>query len=135
MTDLTITAANVVAGSNAKLGSGTAGASITAGQAVYYDSATGTLKLADNNGVAAAQVPVGIALHAAAAGQPLQYITEGDLTIGATMTASLDYYLSATPGGVAPRADLSAGMAVVSLGYAKSTTVLGVKIQATGVTL
>jgi hypothetical protein len=48
--DLTVTAGNVVASKDAKLRSGTAGATVTAGQTVYYDTTANTYKLADANG-------------------------------------------------------------------------------------
>jgi hypothetical protein len=49
MAALTITAASVLAGSNASTENGTAGATITAGQVVYLDEATGKYGLADCN--------------------------------------------------------------------------------------
>ena len=49
MTDLVITAANVIAGTGARRALGTAGATITAGKVVYFDSSTSKYKLADNN--------------------------------------------------------------------------------------
>jgi hypothetical protein len=65
MADLTITAASVLAGSGAKKVNGTAGATITAGQAVYLDSADNEYKLADNDSATAAvRTVAGIALHA-----------------------------------------------------------------------
>jgi len=135
MADLTITPANVIAGSNAKLGSGTAGASITAGQALYYDSTSGTYKLADSDASAATADAVGIALHAAASGQPIQFAKSGSITIGATLTAGTAYYLSNTAGGICPVADVGSGEKVVLLGLASSTTVLELDIQKPGVTL
>lgn len=136
MTDLVITAANVVAGSGASKRLGTAGATITAGQAVYLDSTTATYKLADNNSATAAvRAPAGIALHGASSGQPLSVHTAGPITIGATVTAGVAYYLSDTPGGICPVADLASGEYPTILGIATSTTVLDVKIQSAGVAL
>jgi hypothetical protein len=134
MADLVITAANVAKGSDATVENGTAGATVTAGQAVYLDTADGRLKLADNNGTGTRSVR-GVALHGAAAGQPLQIQRAGDITIGATMTAGAAYYLSATAGGIAPAADLAAGMDPILIGMAKSTTVLTIDIIDVGVTL
>jgi hypothetical protein len=136
MVDLVVTAANVVISSNAVKESGTAGVAITAGQVVYKAAATGKYGLADaDSATAEVRQPVGIALNNAAANQPLTIQKSGDITIGATLTAGTDYYLSGTPGAIAPRADLAAGDAVVLLGLAKSTTVLGLDIQLSGVTL
>lgn len=136
MSDLSITAANVVKGTNAVTENGTAGETITAGQPVYKSSTTNKYMKADSNsGTAEAKTARGIALNGAAAGQPLQILLKGDVTIGATLTAGSRYYLSETAGGIQPEADLGAGENVCLLGLAKSTTVLAVNIQAPGVTL
>lgn len=123
--DLSITAASVIPGANARFQDGTAGASITAGQVVYADSSdSGKIKLADANASATTATVLGIAAHAAASGQPVRVIIwDDDLTIGATvsMTAPV-YVLSATAGGIAPVADLTTGWYPVVLFVAKSTT-------------
>jgi hypothetical protein len=49
MADLTITAANVLASGQATKETGVAGATITAGQPVYKEAATGLFKLSDSN--------------------------------------------------------------------------------------
>lgn len=135
MADISITAANVVAGSNATKEQGTAGAAITAGQWVYRD-ANGKYQLADSNsGTALARTPRGVALHGAAANQPLMIAKAGDVTIGATLTAGVAYYLSDTPGGMCPVADVGAGEYSCILGIASSASVLKVDIQASGVAL
>jgi hypothetical protein len=136
MADLTITAANVVSGSPARIARGTAGATLTAGQVVYLDAATSSYKLADNNsGTAALRSPSGLALNAAASGQPVSVHMSGPLTIGATITAGVAYYLSDTPGGICPVADLATGEYPTILGIATSTSVLSVKIHESGVAL
>ena len=136
MADLTITAANVIAGSGAKVSHGVAGESVTAGQVVYADSATNSYKLADiNSATAAVRAGVGIALHASLAGQPLAVLTEGPVTIGAALTAGVAYYASGTPGGIRPVADNVTGDYPVLLGIATSATVLNVEIQRAGVAL
>lgn len=134
MADLTITAASVLAGSGASIKHGTAGATITAGQQLYLDAATDTWKLADSNsGTVAARTPSATALHAAAAGQPITVHTKGPITIGATLTAGLAYYLSDTPGGICPVADVGSGEYSTIIGMATSTTVLNVDYQSSGV--
>jgi hypothetical protein len=136
MSDLSITAANVLAGSGARTVDGTAGASVTAGQVVYLDSATNTYKLADcDSATAAVRSPDGIALHAAASGQPLEVLTRGPVTIGATMTAGVAYYLSPNPGGICPVADVLSGDYPTIVGIATSTTVLDVLFHESGVAL
>lgn len=136
MTDIVITVANVAGGTNAKREQGTAGATITAGQAVYFDATTGKYLLADSNSAtAAARQALGIALHGALAGQPLAIQKSGDITIGGTLVAGVAYYLSDTPGGICPVADVGAGEYVCLLGLAKSTTVLAIDIQFPNVAL
>lgn len=135
MSDISITAANVVAGGDDVI-HGTAGAAVTAGQAVYKDPTTGKYGLADNNsGTAAIRVPVGFALHGAALNQPLAVQKSGPITIGGTLTAGVAYYLSGTPGGICAVADLTTGMYPTILGIATSATVLNIDIQPSGVAL
>lgn len=136
MADIAITAANVVPGVNAKIVGGTAGATIVAGKTVYQDPADLKWKLADCDGATAAERAVkGIALNGASNGQPLDVLTEGDITLGAVMTAGIAYYLSKTAGGICPVADLTAGAYATLIGISKSTSVLSVKINESGVAL
>ncbi|RAI34526.1 hypothetical protein [Rhodoplanes serenus] len=136
MADLSITAANVIAGSDAAIVNGRAGATVTAGQVVYREASTGKYKLAYNDSATAeVKVPAGIALHGAADGQPLAVQTGGDITIGATLTPGSAYVLSSTPGAIAPVADLGTGDYVVQLGLAKTAAVLALRITIPGVTL
>jgi hypothetical protein len=136
MSDLSITAASVLAGTGAKKVNGTAGATITAGKVVYLESSTDKYKLADcDSATAEAKSPKGIALNGASDGQPLTIIEEGPVTIGATLTAGTAYYLSPTAGGICPLADVLTGDNVVLLGLATSTTVLELDIQNSGVTI
>ena len=51
------------------------------------------------------------------------------------MTAGVAYYLSDTPGGICPVADLATGEYPTIIGIATSTTVLDVKFHASGVAL
>jgi hypothetical protein len=135
MADLTITAASVIAGTGATKKLGTAGATITAGK-VCLSGSDGKHKLADNNSATAElRSAAGIALNGAADGQPLIVLTAGPVTIGATLTAGVAYYLSDTPGGICPVADLATGEYAVIIGIATSTTVLNVDIQESGVAL
>lgn len=125
MADLAVTAANVVKGPNAAFNQGIAGVAITAGQILYLDPATNTLKLADANGVAATQVIAGVALNNAAANQPIVYDTlDAALVIGATLVSGDVIYLSATPGGFTKTVADLAGITATAivLGVAVSTT-------------
>lgn len=136
MADLSITAANVVATAGTRVETGTAGATITAGQAVYYDSEASTYKLADcDSATVAARSPRGIALNGAASGQPLSVATKGPVTIGATLTGGVVYYLSGTAGGICPVADLATGDYPTILGIASSASVLDVLVHESGFAL
>jgi hypothetical protein len=132
--DVTITAANVVSGTNSTFLDGTSGATITAGQVVYLDSTTKTFKLADcDTGTAAQAVVVGIALHGASSSQPLKIQTAGSITVGGTLVVGEIYVLSGTAGGIAPKADLAPADRVSVLGVATSASVLLLKPIISGV--
>lgn len=134
MADLTINAANVVKGAGSKAITGIAGASVTAGQVVYKDAATGKYLLADcDSATPAARSPAGIALHAAGDGQPLTVLTEGHITIGSTVAASVPYFLSPNAGGICPLADVASGDFAIFLGFGISTSVIDVNIVEAGV--
>lgn len=136
MADLSITAANVVAGANASRNEGIAGATVTAGAVLYREASSNTWKLADNNaGTAEIRGAVAVALGGASNGQPIFFQTSGPITIGATLTPGTAYYLSGTPGKICPLGDLATGMDVVLIGVAQSTSVLLLGIQNSGVTL
>lgn len=138
MTDISITAANVVQGSGAVTEHGTSGATITAGKVVYKAAATKKWMLADSND-ATAEVRgadgLGIALNGASLNQPITVLTHGPLTIGGTLTAGVAYYLSDTPGGICPVADVGSGEYSVSLGIATSASVMTFDPQYSGVAL
>jgi hypothetical protein len=136
MANLTITAASVVpVGSSTQRQTGTAGESITAGQAVYVDGAdSNKVKLADAD-VAASAASVGIALHAAATNQPITYATSGPVTIGATPVVGQWYGVSTTAGGIAPLADLATGDFLTILGQCEAAGQLTVKLNVSTVAL
>jgi len=136
MANLAITATSVVASGNSVQRTKLANAAITAGQVVYLDSATDKVGLADNNSATAAiRTVFGIALNGGAANQPIVVHIGGSLTIGATVAKGVAYYLSDTPGGICPVADLASGEYPTVLGIATSTTVLAFDPQAAGVAL
>lgn len=124
MADITVTAADVK-GTPDATGICAVGATIAAGEADANggSGATNTLRK-----------PIGIALNAATAGQPVGYAKPGkSLTISAVMTAGTDYWLSANPGKICPRADVSAGSTPVLVGLAKSTSSLDMLMKSTEV--
>ena len=123
MADLTITAANVAKGANSTTETGVAGEAIAQGE-VVFKNASGEYVLSDADDTDLDEV-AGIALNAAEDGQPVEVLLPGsDITIGATLTAGLPYFLSATAGAIAPEADLTTGDRKILLGIAKSASVL-----------
>lgn len=136
MADLSITPANVVPGANAQTRTGIAGATITAGQIVRINTADGKYVLADADAAGINTVTrFFMALHGASNNQPLTVLIEGDVTLGAVMTAGTSYYVSPTAGGIAPRADIVTGDNVILLGASRSTSVLVYRPLVPGVTL
>lgn len=133
MTDLVITAANVLPGAGALFEDGLAGATITAGQVCYRDTDQ-SYKLADaDGGSTLIRTPRGIAMNGASAGQPLRIQKQGEITIGATTVANTQYYLSNTAGGICPLADVGTGEYMSTIGLAKSTTVIVLNFASSGV--
>jgi len=135
MANLTITAANVVPDSGASKESGTAGTAITAGAVVYLDNSTTppTYKLCDSNDSTSVNAR-GIALNGGASGQPISVMTDGTVTIGASVTNGNIYILSATAGGlIADVGDLASGWYPVIIGIATSSTKLKLSFFQTGI--
>lgn len=136
MTAISITASAVVAGSNAVRDIGTAGATIAAGQPLYYDTTTAKWNLADaNSATAAVRVATAIALNSASLDQPVSLHKSGDLTMNAVLTKGVAYYLGGTAGSIVPVADLTTGDYTQIVGIAKSTTVLAVDFVSAGVAI
>lgn len=136
MADISITAASVLAGSDAIVEHGTAGATITAGQVVYKAGTSKKWLLADTDSATAeVREAEGVALNGASDGQPITVQKSGSITIGGTLTAGVAYYLSGTPGGICPIADVASGDYPCLLGMATSTSVLKLDIQYSGVAL
>lgn len=136
MADISVTATSVVAGSDANTVAGTIGEAFTAGQMVYKSSATHKFMLADaDSATVEARTPDGMALNGGALNQPCVVQKSGDVTLNAVLTAGVAYYLSGTAGGICPVADVGSGEYSCVLGIAKSTTVLDLNIQPSGVAL
>jgi hypothetical protein len=135
MTDIVITAANVVLSKTAAKSLGYAGEAVAAGKVGYLDAATQEYLLADSDSAtAAAKIPTCMFLASAANDQPVCVAKAGvDVTLGAVLTAGLAYYLSNTPGGICPVEDVGSGERVVLIGVAKSTSVLHLLFTDTGV--
>jgi hypothetical protein len=133
MADLVITAANVVADSVSKQ-EYTAGATITAGQAVYIDTASdNVVKLAQSDGTALEATVKGVALNSASSGQPVLIAVSGDLDIGATVAIATVYVVSATAGGICPVADLATSDYLSIIGVGTAADNLKINILNSGV--
>jgi len=136
MAALSITASAVLKGSGATVATGLAGATITQGQSVYFDTATSTWKLALGGAGTAEQAGasgVGIALNAASANQPLSVLTQGPLTINSAATVGTSYYLGDNAGEIVPSTDVGTGDRVTYLGTATLATVLAIQPHVTGI--
>lgn len=131
MAAITITPASVVpSGTSYSTESGTAGATITAGQVLYKDTSdSNKLKLADCNASSLAATVAGIALHGASSGQPVTYQNSGSLTIGGTVVAGTIYVAGATAGEINPASDLTTGWRTSIIGVATSASVIAIKIH------
>lgn len=130
MADYSVTAASVVKTANTAISEGIAGATITAGMAVYIDTSDSSKLKGCDADVSASSVCAGIALHGASDGQPLKYATSGNLTFNAAFTAGANVCVSTTVGGLAPYADLLTGDFITTIGIATSTTNLKILINA-----
>lgn len=138
MADITITAANCVRVAGSVNKNYNAGASITAGQSVYLKTSDSTWRLAQADGTAeeaGSGTIVGVALHAAASGQPLAVQTDGTITIGGTVVAGTIYVVATTAGGIAPWADLATTNKVTVLGYATTSAIIAINPIITGVAI
>lgn len=136
MVDIVIAAASVIAGDSAQVKDGIAGETIAAGKVVSLDPATGRAFLADNNhATVALRKAKGVALNGASNGQPVAYASAGPVTVGAVVVPGTAYYLSDTPGGICPVADVGTGERSVLLGLATSASVIDLDIQDSGVAL
>lgn len=137
MAAISITASSVLKSATGSVSVGVAGASITAGQAVYIDTSDNSkIKLADANGTAPANTFAGIALNAASSGQPVSYCTNDSagFTIGATFLAGDTIWLSPTAGGITKtESDLIAGCTKIVIGNMLTTTTMNLNPNVGGV--
>jgi hypothetical protein len=115
-----------------------AGATLAGGQLVYKETATNKAKLSDNDSATAEVRAIrGMALHGAAADQPVRIAKNGAVVdVGAAvLTAGVDYYLSDTAGGICPRADVTSGHDPIRIGMAETTSHLQLDLNDPDVTL
>lgn len=122
MADISVTAASVTLTSG-QTDTGTAGATITAGQLLYKDTANSNVLKHASCAATATAVVCGMALNGGASGQPIQFAKAGAILVpGATLGVGEIYVLSDGSGTYAPRADLTTGDKVVIVGYATTAS-------------
>ena len=128
MADISVTVANVIKGANAVSNTFTAGVALTAGQVVYQDTSDKKYRLADAD-VQATALVAGIVLNDAAANQPVEIQTAGDIDVGGTLVVGTVYVLSLTAGGINTTTAISSGDFTSVLGIATAANKLAMKIQ------
>jgi hypothetical protein len=126
--DLVITANNVSPGTNASKETLITKEVVLAGQGLAQDPSDKKIGLWDSNGVAWKRVPMGIALNGAQINQTVSVHKEGRVNIGAVVVPGTAYFMSDTPGGICPMADVGTGENSALIGIATATTQLSVKI-------
>ena len=128
MADLTITAANVAEGSDAKVSRGTSGAAVTAGQAVALNASNQVVPCDPQDSVT--HKLAGVAVNSApGSGQRVNYVTQSSaLNVGATLTIGTVYVVGAVAGSIAPAADLGSGDYAAVVGIAETTSTMRVNI-------
>jgi hypothetical protein len=141
MADQSITASDFVPSATATLNRTPqkAGVAIAAGEVVYLDSATTTLKLAQADGTTAEAAAVGWAGNSAAANQYVTVVTadKGDIgcAVGGARTEGVALFLSGTPGKMCLYSDLASTNKIVFLGYYTSATTASLLIDNCGETI
>jgi len=128
MADLAITAANVVPDADATVNRGSiAGDTITAGMPIFEDTGDGNKMKPCEAGAEASSVCAGIALNGASDGQPVDYITAGDFTVGATVVVGISYFAT-NAGGMGVWAEVAvaeyASLVCVGISTTKARIVL-----------
>lgn len=143
MANVTYTSTEVLAANVPAVETDVAAEAITAGQAIFLDTADTQLYKADASSVASGARPgsgmdFGVALSSGSAGQTVCWAKRKGDTItysAATFVAGMFYVVSDTAGGIMPVTDLSSTDSSLLIGYATSTTVLYLLPQRTGVEL
>jgi hypothetical protein len=122
---IVITPANVIPSAAAQYyggGVAIAGATITAGQAVYVDPSDKSIKIASATGLAAIHQVIGIAVNGASTGQPVSVVTKDpNFGLGGTVTNGEIVVLGLT-GALDPCADITTGWFTGVMGVATDTS-------------
>jgi hypothetical protein len=123
MSDIAITATAFIPSANATLAQGIAGATLTRGQPLYLDTASGTYKLYVATNVLTDGF-AGLLCEDAALNQPIMIVTKDPaLALGGTLVTGDTVWLSLS-GVTKTIADLVSTWRIWTIGVATSTTVL-----------
>lgn len=93
---------------------GVAGAAISAGDWVYYDTAAGNVVKLAVASAAASAVVRGVAVNSAAIGEDVTVQVDGVVDLGVTLAQGMLYVLSDTAGAIRPVIDVGAMTALYS---------------------
>ncbi len=132
MADLVPVVADVIKSTGAVTDTGTAGMGILAGELLYLESATQTLKLAIASSAAAAAA-VGIALHSSLTNQPVTYIKGGNIILGCAIAVAETYCVTDVAGDIGLVSDRGANDYMTLLGVGSSITEIELRINRSGV--
>jgi hypothetical protein len=133
MADLSITAANVKAGSaSTRVQLVQAGEAIDQGEPAYLAS-DGKYYQTDANDTAIKAQAKGIAITPASTDGYFLLAVDGLINLGATLAVGQIYVCSATKGGIAPYADLTTNDYVSIVGVATTTALLDINLLVSGV--
>jgi hypothetical protein len=134
MADLSITAANVKLKTSTGVFVLQVGEAVAQGRTLYQRASDGKYMLGDADVLATSLVRY-IALTPASTDGYVVAVRDGEIDLGATLTAGATYVASTTPGGIAPIADLASGDFKTILGTARDASTLVLDIAATGIAL
>lgn len=108
------------------------GEALAALQAVYKKSSDQRWYKAQCDGTLEESKARGITLMPApTAGDYLVILKKGGIDLGATLTVTTDYCVSATAGGIAPRADITSGKYLTRIGNSTAANRLQVDFEIT----
>lgn len=133
MADISITAANVKAGSaSTRVQLVQAGEAIDQGDPAYLAS-DGKYYQTDANDTAVKAQVKGIAITPASTDGYFLLAVDGLVNLGATLAVGQVYVVSASKGGIAPYADLTTNDFVSIVGVATTTALLDINLLVSGV--
>jgi hypothetical protein len=130
MADLAISSIDT-ASLNTQLQSGQLGETIADGDIVYRDNTTGKWQLLDATILGAEDI--GICIVGGVLDGVGLIQSDGYVTINAVATDGVQYYVSANPGKLCPRSDLSSGDIITLAALGTQTTTLAIHFHHYGI--